>query len=145
MYGSHGLDFGAVVHHVETAETMSFFFPMLRRSLVIDLRSSPGDGPLIRVMPVARSGGDRLRSLKRLRPHMPRPRNLVTIPWPVYADALVSAGVWDRLLARLAESGSQDALRAAAAALAELRQVERRELGALIRGEQYETIWARRK
>ena len=129
---------------METAETMSFFFPMLRRSLVIDLRPSPEDGPLIRVMRVARSAGDRLRSLKRLRPHMPRPRDLVAIPWPVYVDTLVSAGIWDRLLARLAESGSQDAVRAAERALAELRRIERRELAALIRGEQYETIWARR-
>ena len=145
MDGSRGMDFRAVEHHVETAETMSFFFPVLRRSLVIDLRPSPKDGPLIRVMPVARSVGGRLRVLKRLRPHMPRPRNLVTIPWPVYVETLVSAGIWDRLLARLAESGSLDALRAASEALAELRQIEQRELGALIRGEQYETIWARRE
>ena len=50
-----------------------------------------------------------------------------------------------RLLARLAESGSQDAVRAAERALAELRRIERRELAALIRGERYETIWARRR
>ena len=145
MDGDYGLDFGAVAHHIETAETMSFFFPMLRRSLVIDLRSSPEGGPLIKVMPVARSAGDRLRSLKRLRPHLPRPKNLVTIPWPVYVETLVSAGIWDRLLARLAECGSHEVLRTAEEALAELRQIEQRELGALIRGERYETIWARRK
>jgi len=143
--GSRGMDFRAVEHHVATAETMSFFFPVLRRSLVIDLRSSPKDGPLVRVMPAARSAGGRLRILKRLRPHMPRPRSLVTIPWPVYVETLVSSGIWDRLLARLADSGSQDALRAAAESLAELRQIEQRALGALIRGEQYETIWTRRE
>ena len=145
MDRGRGLDLGAIAHHVATAETMSFFFPVLRRSLVIDLRSSPKDGPLIRVMPVARSAGGRLRAVKRLRPHMPRPRNLVTIPWPVYVETLVSAGIWDRLLARLAEFGSREALRAAAEALAELRQIEQRELGALIRGEQYETIWTRQE
>ena len=145
MDGGRGLDLRAVAHHVATAETMSFFFPVLRRSLVIDLRSSPKDGPLVRVMPVARSAGGRLRVLKRLRPHMPRPRNLVTIPWPVYVETLVSSGIWGRLLARLADSGSRDALRAAAEALAELRQIEQRELGALIRGEQYETIWTRQE
>ena len=123
---------------------MSFFFPVLRRSLVIDLRPSSEYGPLIRVMPVARSTGDRLRSLKRLRPHMPRPKSLVAIPWPVYVDTLVSAGIWDRLLARVAECGSREALRAAERALAELRRIEQQELGALIRGERYETIWTRR-
>ena len=143
--GSHGLDLGTIAHYVETAGTISFFFPMLRRSLVIDLRPSSEDGPMIRVMPVARSASDRLRSLKRLRPHMPRPRSLVAIPWPVYVDTLVSSGVWDRLLARLADCGSQEALRAAERALAELRLIEQRELGSLIRGERYETIWARRK
>jgi len=143
--GSHRLDLRAVAHHVETAETMSFFFPLLRRSLVIDLRSSPGEGALIRVMPVARSVGERVRSLKRLRPHLPRPADLVAIPWPVYVDTLVSSGIWDRLLARLAESGSRNALRDARSALAELRRMEGRELAALVRGERYETLWARPK
>lgn len=143
MDRSFGLDFEAVMHHVDTAQTMSFFFPMLRRSLVVDMRQGPEDGPLVKVMPVARSAGDRLRSLKRLRPHMPRPREITSIPWPVYARTLVTSGVWERLLSRLAESGSEDAVRAAKGALVELMQAERQELAALIRGDQYETIWAR--
>jgi hypothetical protein len=144
VYGDRGLDYDAVLHHLATAETMSFLFPWLRRSLVIDLRSCPEDVPLIRVMPTARSAGDRLRSLRRLRPHLPRPKDLVVIPWPTYVRALESTGVWDRLLGRLAECGSRDALDAAASALDELRQIERCVLGAIIRGERYETIWARR-
>ena len=41
------------------------------------------------------------------------------------------------------DHGSAHAKTEANAALDELRRVERYELGALIRGDQYETIWAK--
>ena len=59
MDGNFGLDLDTVIHHVENAETFSIFFPILRRALVVDLREAPGQGPLIRVMPMARSAADR--------------------------------------------------------------------------------------
>lgn len=142
--GNYGLDLKAIMHHVETAETLSFFFPVLRRALIIDLRGSPKDAPLVKVAPMARSASDRLRSLKRMRPNLPRPTEIVAIPWPQYVDTLVGTGVWERLARRLAAAGAEAAVREAHEALQELRQHESRELGALIRGEQYETIWARR-
>lgn len=137
------MDLEAVRHHVETGETLSFIFPLLRRCLVFDFRAGPEDGPLVRIMPITRSASSRLRALKRLRPNLPRPRNLVAIQWPVYVNSLKSTGVWDRLLARLADFGFQDSLNNADRAFAELKRMERHEIGALIRGDRYETIWAR--
>ncbi len=143
MNPDYGLDVDAVLRHVDSAPTFSIFFPMLRRSLIVDMRHGPEDGPLVKVLPMARSLHERLRSLKRIRPHLPRPTEMVAIPWPIYVENLVRSGVWDRLLQRVEAAGSQDAVRAAESALADLRMLESQELTALIRGGQYETIWTR--
>ena len=144
MDGNFRLDLDTVIQHVENAETFSIFFPILRRALVVDLREAPDQDPLIRVMPMARSAADRIRSLKRQRPQLPRPTEVIAIPWATYIENVVSSGVWERLLRRLEASGQKDAIRTANACLEDLRRYERQEIGALIRGDQYQTIWARR-
>ncbi len=144
MDGNFGLDLDTVIQHVENADTFSIFFPMLRRALVVDMRESPGQGPLVRVMPMARSAADRLRSLKRQRPHLPRPTEVAAIPWATYVENVISFGVWDRLVKRLESSGHKDVVRSANACLQDLRRFERQEIAALIRGNRYETIWARK-
>ncbi len=144
MDGNFGLDLDTVIHHVENAEVFSIFFPILRRALVVDLRGAPGQDPLVRVMPMARSAADRIRSLKRQRPQLPRPTEVIAIPWATYVENVVSSGVWDRLLQRLEAAGHKDAIRTAKACLGDLRRYERQEISALIRGDQYQTIWARK-
>ena len=143
--GNFRLDLDAVFHHMESAQTLSIFFPLLRRALVIDMRHGPQEGPLVRVMPMARSAADRLRSLKRLRPHMPRATEIVAIPWAGYVGNVISSGVWERLTKRLAAEGDEKTVAAANTALEELMRIERHELALLIKGEQYETMWARKK
>ncbi len=143
MDGNFRLDLNAVLAHIESAQTLSVFFPMLRRALIIDLRHGPQEGPLVRVMPMARSASDRMRSLKRMRPHLPRAGEIVAIPWAGYVGTLVSSGVWEKLLGRVTGVGAEESRKAMAEALEELRRIERHEIGALIRGEQYETMWAR--
>lgn len=143
MNWEFGVDLRTIVHHVETAQTFSIFFPSLRRALLVDMRHGPEEGPMVRVLPMARSPHDRLRSLRRLRPNLPRASEMVAIPWPTYVENLVRAGVWERVAQRIAESGSADASRAVANALAELRQHESKELASLIRGDNYETLWTR--
>ncbi len=143
MSHEYGVDLGAIVERVESSETFSIFFPSLRKALVVDMRHGPEEGPLVRVLPMARSPQDRLRSLRRLRPHLPRATQMVAIPWPSYVENMVRSGVWDKLAVRVSESGSEDAVRALANSLAELRQHEATELASLIRGDHYETIWSR--
>jgi hypothetical protein len=138
-----GLDIDAIVGHIDSAPTLSFFFPRLRRSLVLDMRQGPEDGPFIRVLPMARGLHERLRSLKRARPHLPKATEIVAIPWPIYVENLVRSGVWARVMKRIESTGSQDAVASAEAGLNELRALESQELTALIKGGQYETIWAR--
>lgn len=145
MDGNFRLDLNAVFQHIETAQTLSLFFPVLRRSMVVDLRHGPQEGPMVRVMPMARSASDRLRSLKRLRPHLPRANEIVAIPWTGFVVNLVSSGVWERLVKRVTAEGGENSAKEMEAALQELQRAERHELAMLIRGEQYETMWAKKQ
>jgi len=138
-----GVDLTAIVEQVESAETFSIFFPTLRRSLIVDMRRGPEDGPMVRVLPMARSPHDRLRSLRRMRPHLPRATQMVAIPWPTYVENLVRSGVWAKLQDRMDQINASQAEQDLVRALAELRQYESQELTALIRGDNYDTIWAR--
>ena len=143
------MDFGfgsgvdGVFKFIENAEVMAIFFPKFGQSVVIDVRPKEGEPPLVRVVPMARSIADRLRSIKRMRPALPRPQDIVAIPWVGYVESMKTSGLWDKILSRIEQAEFPDALKAAEKAFDELVRMERRELAQLIMGEQYETLWAR--
>lgn len=141
MEGNFLFDIEHVIQNIGEAEVMSVFFPTFRRSLIIDTRHSEAAGPFVRLMPMARSPQDRMRSIRRMRPEFPRPTNLTLIPWQRYVSSLVESGVWDRIVERLGESGDPEAVAACEAALDELRRLERDELVAAITGQGYHTLW----
>lgn len=145
MDGQFSINLEAVLQHIEKAETFSIALPTVKRALVIDMRTKGDDGPFIRVMPMARTASERLRSLRRLRPTLPRAAEILVVPWPSFVDGLVRAGIWQRLQQRVASSGSAAAADALDDSLTELRVAESRELGALLRGEEYEILWAKAK
>ena len=143
--GQFSLNLQAVLQHIGRAETFSIALPTVRRALVVDMRQQGDQGPFVKVMPMARSAAERLRTLKRLRPHLPRAAEILVVPWPSFVGGLVRSGVWDRLRERIEATGSQAATDALEKALEELRLAESQELGALLRGEQYEIVWSRAK
>ena len=139
--GGFELDIEAVCENIAEAEVVTLYFPFLRKTLLVDTRSTERLGPLVRLVPMARSTAERFESLQRLRPELPKPESITMIPWGRRVASLRAAGVWDRLLARLSESGDRTALTAASECFAELRGLEDRELGDAIRGEHYQTLW----
>ena len=141
MEGNFLFDIDNVIQNVSEAEVMSVFFPTFRRALIVDTRSNESVGPFVRLMPMARSPQDRMRSIRRMRPQFPRPANLTLIPWQRYVDSLVESGVWDQIVERVRQSGDEVAVSACGDALSELRQMERDELVSAITGRNYHTIW----
>lgn len=143
------MDFGygdgveGVFKFIENAEVMAVFFPKFGQSVVIDVREKAGEPPLVRVVPMARSISDRLRTIKRMRPALPRPQDILAVPWVGYVGALKSSGLWGKVVARIEATGYPEAVEAADRAFDELIRMERRELAQLIMGEQYATLWAR--
>ena len=141
MEGNFLFDIDQVIRNVSEAEVMSVFFPTFRRALIVDTRANDSVGPYVRLMPMARSPQDRMRSIRRLRPQFPRPTNLTLIPWQRYVESLVESGVWDQIVDRISQSGDGSAVTACNDALSELRQMERDELVSAITGRNYHTIW----
>ena len=143
------MDFGygggvdGVFKFIENAEVLAVFFPKFGQSVVIDVRPKEGEPPLVRVVPMARSIADRLRSIKRMRPALPRPQDIVAVPWVGYVDGMKTSGLWDKVVSRIEQAGYPESVNAAEKAFDELIRMERRELAQLIMGEQYETLWAR--
>jgi hypothetical protein len=139
--GGFDLDIDAVRENVAEAEVVTLYFPFLRRTLLVDTRSTDSVGPLVRVVPVARNSAERFESVQRLRPELPKPESITMIPWRRRVGSLQAAGVWDLLLARLSESGDGGSLAAARRCLGALTTLEAREFGDAIRGEHYQTLW----
>ena len=107
MEGNFLFDIDQVIQNISEAEVMSVFFPTFRRALIVDTRANESVGPFVRLMPMARSPQDRMRSIRRLRPQFPRPTNLTLIPWQRYVDSLVESGVWDQIVDRVRQSGDE--------------------------------------
>ena len=142
MDGDFRLDLAEVMKNVETAEVICIYFPLLRRTLIIDTRYDVEDEPLVKIVPMANSVEDRFRSIKRLRPRFPKPQNITVLPWPKYVDSLVRLGVWDKIVQRFVDLGHKNAIKASQEALEKLRALERQELVTVIKGgEPYHDLW----
>jgi len=136
------LDFDAVRENIDEAEVVTLYFPLLRKTLLVDTRSNDVDGPMVRLVPMADSSHERFESLQRLRPRFPRPESITMIPWGRRVASLQSAGIWDGLIDRLTRTGNHAAVVSAEDGLRSLLRLEARELGDAIRGEHYQTLWA---
>ena len=139
--GGFELDIDAVCENIAEAEIVTLYFPLLRKTLLLDTRSNADAPVYIGVLPMASNSAERFESLKRLRPQFRRPDSITMIPWAGGIGLLEDAGVWERILARLGEGGDPMALARARDCLGALHKLERQELGNAIRGEQYETVW----
>ena len=145
MDADQDIDVAEMKRALDAADVTSLYFPFLGKSLILDLRSSATEGPIVTIVPQVASGEERMRSLRRLRPRFPRPERLTLIAWPKLVDSLARLGVWDHVLARCSEYGSPDLVRRCQACLAELREAETASLRDAVRGEGFETIWERQR
>ena len=145
MNGDYETDLQEVLRAVDYAEVFVIFFPLLRKSLVIDTRSDMENPPLVRLMPQVGSPQERYRVIRRLRPHFPRLEQMPTIPWHKYIRSLFTTGVVDWIRGRLAQSGGQESIAALDEATSELLRLERLELASVIQGDNYHTIWPRER
>lgn len=139
--GGFVLDLDEVMNSIGANDVISIAFPTFGKSLVVDARSNESEGPLVRIMPVAGSPQERIRSLRRIRPRFPKIHELTVILWPRFVGGLVRLGIWERLIEWVAATGDQEAVNACNQALEELRRLERAELTAVVTGENYHTIW----
>jgi hypothetical protein len=144
MDADFDLDLGEIKRTLDVSDVVSLYFPRLGKTLLIDLRTSDVEGPMVKVVPQAASAEERLRSLRKLRPRFPRPERLSLIPWPKFVDSLVRLGIWEHLIRRCSEAGSPSLIRDCERCLNSLRSAEAAELRNAIKGEGFETMWQRK-
>ena len=126
---------------MRTADVVAFRFLTVPERLLIDNRFSEADAPMVKLVPRVTTAEERFKSLKILRPCFRLPSKISAISWPRYINGLVESGVWDAIVARIAENGFADAARECDEILAELRRLERAEMLNAIGGEGYGTLW----
>jgi len=138
------IDVSEVNRNIDAADVIALYFPLLRKTLLMDLRTSDVDGAMIRVVPMANTPEERFQSLLKMRPRFGRPESITIIPWAKYVRSLADLGIWDRVVRRYADTGSADIVRECKKCFDELERLERREIARAITGENYETIWGAR-
>lgn len=143
MDGDFRVDTGEIHRSIESAEVIALYFPLLRKTLLVDTRSSALDRPLVRVVPMAESVEARFRSLRRLRPRFPQPESIAIVPWDKYVPSLKRLGVLDCLLERIAASGCGEAVRSCNEAYEELMRLQQDEFVKAIKGIDYTPIWGK--
>jgi len=130
-----------VNRNLDVAEVVALYFPMLRKTLLMDVRTNDVDGPMIRVVPMAKTPEERFQSLLKMRPRFGKPDSITIIPWPKFVHSLIELGIWDHIVRRYAELGSPDMVRECDRCFVQLQKFEDDEVRNAITGENYETIW----
>ena len=141
MDGDFRLDLEEIGRNIDSVDVISIFFPLLRKTLLLDTRLDIEDGPMVKVVPMLDSVEERFKSLKRLRPRLPRPDSITVIPWPKHVSSLKRLGIWAKIVQRIATTGRKDATVVCDKCYQDLLELDNAELAAVIKGDSYYTLW----
>ena len=137
------IDFDAILDAIDNADVITIRFLIVPRRLLIDARHSEREGPLVKVVPRARSLEERFKSIKKLRPRFRLPDKISAVWWPKRVDGLVSAGIWERIVKRVSEAGFPHAAEECQRVLDDLVCEERAEIRNAVAGAGYQSLWQR--
>ena len=143
MDGDFRINLDDMARHLDSAEVISIYLPFLRRTILIDARFTDKVPPMVRLVAMAVSVEERTRVLRRLRPEFPKPKTIAVLPWPRYVESLIYLGLWPKILQRFAESGHKETVQACSRVIERVQRLETDELAAVIKGENYHTMWSR--
>jgi len=144
MTDDFGVDLDQVYKVTGAAEVLVVRFHIIQKRLLIDFRTRPGLAPLISIVPPAESVEDRFRSIRRLRPELPIPEKVMSFNWPRSMPILVTSGVWQHIVDRMATLGGHEAMEDCGRAMDALLAEEHLEVMGAIRGaSHYQTLWER--
>jgi hypothetical protein len=143
MDNDFAIDIDAILDAIDKADVITIRFLILPHRLLIDARHSEVEGPLVKVVPRARSLEERFKAIKQLRPHFRLPDKITAIWWPKRVESLVAAGIWQRVVQRVSDAGFPDAAQQCQQVLDDLICQERAEIGNAVTGTGYQSLWQR--
>lgn len=141
MNEDFGINLEELGDNIKTSEIMSLYFPIMRKVLLMDFRSTETDLPLIKVLSMVSSVEERMQSIQLMRPDLPMPENLILIPWPKSVESLNRLGITEKISDRLAEIKFPNYAEKLLEAIQELKSLEEREKQLAIIGKNYQTLW----
>ena len=140
------LDIEALVMAASETDVLVIGFDFMVERVVIDFRAdSRGRSlPLLELAEPMADAEDRVAWLAERRPALAAPEHFLFFVWPHSTGMLTKSLVTERILARLRDEHGVDYRPTLARIATGLRQAERAEQIAAIRGvEGFETIWSR--
>ena len=143
-------DYEAELSKAAEVDIWIFYFPAIRKSLMIDTRNNEFDKAMVRILPSVNSAEERLRTINRLRPRFPATDKIVFLRPPLDMAVLERSAIWAKMLEKLNSAAQTDAVSDCKHALAELATLEStlKELhtveGAIMGGVGWGTLWERR-
>jgi hypothetical protein len=141
-----GMNLDEVREVIDTAEVLVIRFAILEKRLLMDARHNEKEAPLLQLVPKASSVEERFRNLKQLRPHFTLPDKIMSFTWPRHVETFRAAGLWQRIIDRLAASGHSGLEEQAEVVFQELVREEKTEVLTAIRGgDNYQSLWERKE
>ncbi len=137
------IDLDAILEAVEKADVITIRFLIVPQRLLIDARHSEREGPMVKLVPRARSLEERFKAIKQLRPRFRVPDKISAVWWPKRVNGLVSSGVWERILRRFNEGGFPEVAEECQRVLDDLICQERAEIHNAVVGDGYQSLWQR--
>jgi hypothetical protein len=143
------VDLGQIDEIVQQADVFAIAFRLFPERLLIDTRHDADDPagpcglPMVAIVDPVATVEERFFWLGQHRPMLGTPRNFMFFLWPHSIRFLDESGLWGRIRERLVRSGFDGAAETVDAALKDLERREYRATCAAIKGETFQTIWAR--
>ena len=139
------IDLSEIKHVIQTADVMLIRFSIFDKRLLFDARFDDTEGPMLKLVPRASSAAERFRSLKKLRPRFPLPKNIISFTWPKHIYTMETDGVWQAIQNRVYSSGHVEADQECDDTFKTLLDEEQHLIVSAITGEGFETLWERKK
>ena len=143
MYTENGLmvNLSEVEKVVDECDVFTVVFRLFPERLLVDMRFSAEEGPLVALVDPVASVEERFYWLGQERPHFGPPERFMFFLWPHSIVFFEQCGIADHIRRRCEASGRAETVAMFERVLADLKEKEQQVTLAAIKGENFHTIW----
>jgi hypothetical protein len=131
-----------IISSLQRSDVISVFFPYIKKTILIDKRTSHNEDPIILLTDMVRTPRERVQSLQNLRPNFPIIENILLIPWTRYISTLKDSGVWDAIC-DLIECPTNKMAPTTSNIFNQLLKLEKKSLAEVIKGSSFTSLWTK--
>lgn len=139
------IDLAEVMQILTTSDVIIIRFATVEKRLLLDFRANEAERPMIQLVNRVSSAEERFRDLRRLRPGLALPDQVMTFHWPKHVASLERLGILQRIIEKFLTIGYPDMEATCRQVYQDLLTLERAELIAAIKGEGYQALWEKKR